>query len=168
VLAPIEEPPPGAGASPQAGEAAWPELTRLGIEIARGWKSPRSSPATPIATSSSLASKARASRQIAPTLLLPEVAAIIRRGRGDARLARILTLVLSRLPHWVLAPVNPALAQQAVAVAAQHGLRGSDAVYATVALRFGSPPVTLDRDQRERAASVLTAITPADALAGFS
>lgn len=41
---------------------------------------------------------------------------------------------------------------------------GSDAVYAVVFLRFGSTLVTLDREQQERLASVITACRPDKAL----
>ena len=102
---------------------------------------------------------------IAPTLLLPEVAAAVSRGREDENLAREFAASLSRLPHLVLVPLDTALAQQATDVAAQYRLRGSDAVYAAVALRFGSTLVTLDREQRERVAEALTARYPAEVLA---
>jgi len=101
---------------------------------------------------------------IVPTLLLPEVSAAVSRGREDESLARKFAASLGRLPHLVLVPLDMALAQQSVDVAAQHHLRGSDAVYAAVALRFGSTLVTLDEEQRERVASVLTAHSPAEAL----
>ena len=68
------------------------------------------------------------------------------------------------IPYLILVPLDSTLAQQAAEVAAQHRLRGSDAVYAAVALRFGSPLVTLDREQRERIAKVLVTSTPADVL----
>ena len=100
-----------------------------------------------------------------PTLLLPEVAAAVSRGREDEELARQFAATLSRLPHLVLVPLDTALAQQAAGVAAQYRLRGSDAVYAAVALRFGSTLVTLDREQRERVAEALPARYPAEALA---
>jgi len=102
---------------------------------------------------------------IAPTLLLPEVAAAVSRGREDENLAREFATSLSRLPHLVLVPLDTALAQQATDVAARYRLRGSDAVYAAVALRFGSTLVTLDREQRERVAEALTARYPAEVLA---
>jgi predicted nucleic acid-binding protein len=102
---------------------------------------------------------------IAPTLLLPEVAAAVSRGRGDEDLAREFAAALGRLPHLVLVPLDTALAQQAAGVAAQYRLRGSDAVYAAVALRFGSILITLDREQRERVAEALTSRYPAEALA---
>ena len=47
---------------------------------------------------------------------------------------------------------------------AQHRLRSNDAVYAAVALRFGSILVTLDREQHDRLARVLTSYTPGEAL----
>ena len=101
---------------------------------------------------------------VVPTLLLPEVAAAIGRGRQDADLAREFAAALSRLPHLVLIPLDTTLAQQAADVAAQYQLRGSDAVYAAVALRFGSTLITLDREQRERVTSALLTLYPAEAL----
>jgi len=109
--------------------------------------------------------RSQAAPLIAPTLLLSEVAAAIRRGRGDEALARQFTAALSRLPHLVLTPLDQVLAQQAGEIAAQYSLRGSDAVYAAVALRFGSTLVTLDREQRERVANALPTCTPTEALA---
>jgi predicted nucleic acid-binding protein len=102
---------------------------------------------------------------IVPTLLLPEVAAAVSRGREDEALARDFAAALNRLPHLVWVPLDTTLAQQAVDVAAQFRLRGSDAAYAAVALRFGAALVTLDREQCERVAQVLTAHTPTEALA---
>ena len=102
---------------------------------------------------------------IVPTLLLPEVAAAVSRGREDEDLAREFAATLSRLPHLLLVPLDTTLAQQAADVAAQYRLRGSDAVYAAVALRFGSTLVTLDQKQRERFAEALTVHYPAEALA---
>lgn len=101
---------------------------------------------------------------VVPTLLLPEVAAAIGRGRQDTALAREFATALGHLPHLVLIPLDTTLAQQAADVAAQYRLRGSDAVYAAVALRFGSTLITLDREQRERVAGVLITRYPAEAL----
>lgn len=92
---------------------------------------------------------------VVPTLLLPEVAAAVSRGRQDEALAREFALALSRLPHLVLIPLDDTLARQALEVAASYRLRGSDAVYAAVALRFGSVLVTLDREQQERVSAAV-------------
>jgi len=105
---------------------------------------------------------------VVPTLLLPEVAAAVARRRGDADLARRFGAAASRLPHLVLIALDLTLAQQAADLAAQHRLRGSDAVYAAIALRFGSTLVTLDRQQRARLDEVLAARWPAEALAEWS
>jgi predicted nucleic acid-binding protein len=102
---------------------------------------------------------------IVPTLLLPEVAAAISRGRQDETLARQFALALSRLSHLIMIPLDDTLAYQALDVVASHRLRGSDAVYAAVALRFGSTLVTLDREQRERISAIIPACQPAEVLA---
>ena len=104
---------------------------------------------------------------IVPTLVLPEVAATISRARGDASLARTFADQLSRLPNLMLITLDPTLARQAADTAAQHRLRGSDAVYAAVALRFGAVLVTLDREQHDRLTNVLTTYYPLDALTAF-
>lgn len=106
---------------------------------------------------------------IVPTLLVPEtaaaIAAAIGRGRGDAELARAFVAALRRLPHLVWVPLDAVLAEQAAGLAAEHRLRGSDAVYLAVAARFGSTLLTLDREQRERVAPAAVARTPAEMLA---
>ena len=102
---------------------------------------------------------------VVPTLMLPEVAATISRVRGDAALARDFAKALSRLPNLVLVTLDATLAQQAADVAAQYRLRGSDAVYAAVALRFGSVLMTLDHEQRERLDPVVTSYYPAEVVA---
>jgi predicted nucleic acid-binding protein len=98
---------------------------------------------------------------IAPTLLLPETAAAIRRGLDNPQLARQFALALSRLPHLTLVTLDPLLAQQALEEAALHRLRGGDAVYAAVAQRFACPLVTLDREQHDRVAAALRTFYPA-------
>ncbi|HQE92361.1 MAG TPA: PIN domain-containing protein [Anaerolineae bacterium] len=101
---------------------------------------------------------------IVPTLMLPEVAAAIGRGSRNATLARKLVNAVGRLSNLIMVPLDDVLAQQAADVAADHRLRGSDAVYVAVALRFGSTLVTLDQEQATRVAAVLTARDPLEAL----
>lgn len=102
---------------------------------------------------------------IVPTLILPEVAATISRVRGDAELARGFTDALRRLPNLTLIALDRILAQQAADMAAQRRLRGSDAVYTAVALRFGSTLITLDREQHDRVAGFVVGLYPTEALA---
>lgn len=101
---------------------------------------------------------------IAPTLLLPEVAAAVGRGQQDSQLAQAFAATVARWPQLMLLPLDQTLASQAVEVAAVHRLRASDAVYVAVALRFGIPLVSLDQEQLTRAAAMLTTLTPQAAL----
>ena len=101
---------------------------------------------------------------VEPTLLLPETAAAIRRGTDNAELARRFAIELHRAAGLFWVELDEKLAQQAVGIAAEHSLRGSDAVYASVALRFGAALVTLDRQQLERVPSVIEALLPANVL----
>ncbi|HOG47953.1 MAG TPA: type II toxin-antitoxin system VapC family toxin [Anaerolineae bacterium] len=103
---------------------------------------------------------------IAPTLLLPEVGGAAGRASGTGP-ARHLVTAIAGLTHTILVPLDRALAQVAADIAGQCGLRGSDAVYAAVALRFGTCLVTLDREQRERVAGLIDAQYPAEACAGL-
>ena len=102
---------------------------------------------------------------ILPTLLIPEVAAAIRRGREDADLARRFVQALGRLPYLMFIPLDTTLAHEAAEVATQYRLRGSDAVYTAVGQRFGCQLITLDREQRDRVLGVLTVRTPTEELA---
>jgi predicted nucleic acid-binding protein len=102
---------------------------------------------------------------IGPTLLLPEVAAAVSRGRQDATLARQFAVTLAQLPNLILIPLDRSMAEQAAEIAAEHRLRGSDGVYAAVALRFGSTLVSLDGEQVRRVAGLVPSRTPAEALA---
>ena len=101
---------------------------------------------------------------IVPTLVLPEVAAAIGRGSRNATLARKLVNAVGRLPNLIMVSLDDVLAQYAADVAADYRLRGSDAVYVAVALRFGSTLVTLDQEQATRMASVLETQNPLEAL----
>jgi predicted nucleic acid-binding protein len=101
---------------------------------------------------------------VAPVLLLPETAAAISRGQNNPKLAREFSVTLQHLPHLILIPLDDVLAHQALDIAALHRLRGSDAVYASVAHRFACPLITLDREQHDRVANVLQTYYPVDLL----
>lgn len=101
---------------------------------------------------------------IVPNLLLPEVAAAIARKQGQADLALLLTEQVRKLPNLTLVPLDEALAVSSSETAAHYRLRGSDAVYAAVALRFGSLLVTLDHEQGERLKDLLSVYSPSQAL----
>jgi len=99
---------------------------------------------------------------IVPTLLLAEVAAAIKRGRGDEGVARQFVAALSQLSHLVWVTLDTGLAQEAADIAAQYNLRGSDAVYVAVAYRFGADLITLDKEQHDRVKILLNTWYPID------
>lgn len=102
----------------------------------------------------------RGERLLAPALLLPEVAAAISRGSQKPLLARRVAELLTRFSLIELVAVTPELAGHAASIAADHRLRGSDAVYVALAEELGQPLVTLDRQQLERGSSVVTTRAP--------
>ena len=96
----------------------------------------------------------------APVILLSEVAAALSRGMGDAALARRVVQQWARSDLIELVPVTVLLAERAAAIAAEHRIRGCDAVYVALADLSGEPLVTLDRQQIERGAVAATVRRP--------
>ena len=77
-------------------------------------------------------------------------------------------ITLSRLPHVTVRALEEGCALHALALAAQHGLRGADAVYAAVAREAGCTLVTSDNEHLTRLVNLMTVCTPAVALAALT
>lgn len=107
--------------------------------------------------------KASAVPLVEPLLLPVEVAAALRRARGDAALSREYAAMILRLPHVTWVPVATELATRSVALATAHALRGADAIYAATADWYGSILVTLDKEQRARCPADLVTASPDEA-----
>lgn len=97
---------------------------------------------------------------ILPVLVLPEISAAIARKQNNTDLALGLVQELRLFSNITFVAVDEILADLAVDIAANRRLRGSDAVYAAVALRFGTELVTLDREQLERLPEVIPVRAP--------
>ena len=97
---------------------------------------------------------------IAPAILLAEVAAALSRGLGDPALAHRVVQQLKRSEAIELLPVTQAMAEQAAMIAADYRIRGCDAVYVALADQLGDCLITLDRQQLERGAAIVTAREP--------
>lgn len=97
---------------------------------------------------------------IQPTLFVLEVVASIARKHDNTELALEVLQELKKIPNLTLLDLDHNFTDFAVEVAAQHRLRGSDAVYAAVALRFGTELITLDKEQLDRLPKVLTVRKP--------
>jgi predicted nucleic acid-binding protein len=105
---------------------------------------------------------------IVPNLVLIEVAAAIGRTRHNAVQAVAFASALGRLPHVELRVLDEGRALQAVRLAAEHGLRGTDAVYAAVEIEAGCTLVSLDGEHLTRLPAVMEVLTPAAALAALT
>ena len=102
---------------------------------------------------------------IVPNLLLAEVAGAIGRTRNDSAQARMFATALAGLPNVTLVPLDDHLSHEALALAAQHGIRGADSVYAAVAVQSGTTLVSLDNEHLTRLADIVPTKTPAAVLA---
>jgi predicted nucleic acid-binding protein len=97
---------------------------------------------------------------VAPLIVLAEVAGAISRRTGRPRLARRSVQLIQRLPSLRLVSVEAALAKSAAELAADHSLRGADALYVATAQQLGLPLITLDTEQLERSPLVVPTGAP--------
>jgi len=97
---------------------------------------------------------------IVPVLVLPEISAALARGQGKPKLGLAFVQELRNFPNTTFINVDESIADLAVEIAANNRLRGSDAIYAAVALRFGTELITLDREQLDRLPKVLSVREP--------
>ena len=98
---------------------------------------------------------------VEPNLVLVEVAGAIT--RHSPTQAHAFATALGNLPNQAV-PLDTVSAQQALTLAAQHGLRGADAVYALVAVQAGCKLISLDNEHLTRLTGIVATRTPADAV----
>jgi len=97
---------------------------------------------------------------IVPVLVMPEISAALSRGQGRPDLGLSFVQELRNFPNTTFIDVDDGIATLAAEIAANNHLRGSDAVYAAVALRFGTELITLDQEQLDRLPMVLPVRAP--------
>jgi predicted nucleic acid-binding protein len=117
-------------------------------------------PAYPVSKAFMLNVRESAVPIIVPVLVLPEISAALSRGQGKPDLGLAFVQELRNFPNTTFIDVDDSVATLAVDIAANNRLRGSDAVYAAVALRFGTELITLDREQLDRLPKVLSVRAP--------
>jgi predicted nucleic acid-binding protein len=103
-----------------------------------------------------------------PNLVLAEVAGAISRTRNDPVRAEAFATALGRLPNVTVVALDVALGDHARVLAAQHGLRGADVVYAAVAQQAGCTLISLDSEHLTRLGSIVMVRTPAVVLADLT
>jgi predicted nucleic acid-binding protein len=97
---------------------------------------------------------------IEPTLFIPEVVASVARKQDSTDTALEILHDFKKFPKLTLIGLDDDFAAFASEIAANHRLRGSDAIYAAVALRFGTELITLDREQLDRLPKILSVRAP--------
>jgi predicted nucleic acid-binding protein len=97
---------------------------------------------------------------VAPAILLAEVAAALSWGVDNRELAHRAVSQLLRSATVELVPVTAALAHRAAAIAADHRIRGCDAIFVALAQQRVDTLVTLDRQQLERGTAVVETQNP--------
>lgn len=95
-----------------------------------------------------------------PAILLTEVAAPLSRAYNQPELAGKVVQSLTTAPFAKLVPVSLPLASKAAAIAAEYQIRGCDAVYVALAHSLGEELITLDKQQSERAKSIVETRQP--------
>ncbi len=101
---------------------------------------------------------------VLPTLVIPEVGAAAYRISGNAETAQSLALSIAEIPGVIFVPLNEQMAEESMQIALESSLKGSDAIYAAAARRFGATLVTLDQQQRTRLPADVRALYPGEAL----
>jgi len=106
------------------------------------------------------ASAASGDQFVCPTIVLAEIAGAISRRTRDAHSANEAVNTITRIPTLRLVTLDRRLAQVAARLAADHALRGADAVYAAVASELELPLITFDDEQLKRTQGLITALSP--------
>lgn len=91
----------------------------------------------------------------APVIAIAEVSAAISRGKDNIVRAQQIASLITQTNVITLFPIPQTLAEQAADIAALYRIRGCDAVYVALAQKLDQPLITLDKQQRERAKSII-------------
>jgi predicted nucleic acid-binding protein len=97
---------------------------------------------------------------ICPLLVLVEVTCVIRRRTNSEELAIAVYKNLSRLPAIDWLDITFEVAEGASILGAKVGLRGGDAIILQVALQYGIPLLTKDREIKQRAPGGILVLEP--------
>lgn len=97
---------------------------------------------------------------LSPTMLVIEISSGVSRATGQPVLARRAVSQVYSLPFIRIVPMDENLVRETTSVAADHKLRGADAVFVALAKIEAMPLVTFDEEQLSRPAGVITTIRP--------
>jgi predicted nucleic acid-binding protein len=101
---------------------------------------------------------------IIPEIVLPEIASAIARGTNNEKIALDFVIKLIKFPNFTFVPVDRELALLSSKIAAKYRMKGSDSIYVVVCKLFNLKLITLDKEQKEKAAKIVEAKTPKEEL----
>lgn len=96
----------------------------------------------------------------APVIILSEVAAPISRAFNQPTQAKRLVHSMMNAKFIELLPLTIPLANRAAIIAADYKIRGCDSIYVALAEALNEDLITWDKQQRERAKSLVNAYHP--------
>jgi predicted nucleic acid-binding protein len=91
----------------------------------------------------------------APVIILSEIAGPLSRAQNQPSLAKRSVQTLMNAPYAKLQPVTIPLASRAAVIAADYKIRGCDSIYVALAEALNEELITLDKQQRERAKTLI-------------
>ncbi|MGH2497049.1 MAG: type II toxin-antitoxin system VapC family toxin [Ktedonobacteraceae bacterium] len=97
---------------------------------------------------------------VSPAMLLIEVAASISRQTGQALRAKEAITKLNSISKIQIFPMDSSLVQMAVDIATDLQLRAGDAIYVALAHQLNIPLISWDKEQIQKASSLITTYTP--------
>ena len=97
---------------------------------------------------------------LVPALAIVEVAGAVARVENSASRGRHVARWMLRSPNIEVIAMTEMLIERGAQIAADHQIRGSDAVYAAAAVELSVPLVTWDAELQRRAAALVNVIQP--------
>lgn len=104
--------------------------------------------------------KAKGDLLVAPALLVIEVAAAIARPTGQPELAKAAIKTLNSVRTLRLVSISSTFARSTVTIAADLRLRAGDSTYVMIAHKLHIPLVSWDKEQLNRAATLISTYSP--------
>lgn len=92
---------------------------------------------------------------VTPVIAIAEVSAAISRGKENPLRAQQIVSLITQTNVISLIPISQLLAEQAADIAALHRIRGCDSIYVALAQKLNQPLITLDKQQRDRAKTIV-------------
>ncbi len=95
-----------------------------------------------------------------PEIIIPEIASGLFRATKDAQVSHDFSLAIRDLPNFSFVAVDSRLADLAVWIITETGLRGADAIYVALAYDYQLELITLDKEQLQKGRKIIKTRTP--------